>query len=238
MVKGAVLERVAKRAAHYERLVSEGKMSRQEATRRERESRTSIMGLSTPGVSSLSSDRNKHQAGLVARGSRRSGEVVLPSSAALCEFKFGGNILHISECLWEEKFWEPASHFNNVSVVSVVVRLCAPLDADDKSCRMVFAFSETKFPKDCTFSRVTALKGAVVMKGSKLEGTHTFVPPAGEPRVIRRNGDLVLVNGIVKPLWFVAFLERAPSFESVIDCCITMRYSCGGGAKVASSTSL
>lgn len=239
MVQGTPAERVAKRVARFEKLVSAGKLSRAEADRREKESRASILGVSSPVVSGASSGARKQQAVKpTSSKARGSGEVVLPSPEKWAVKTWDRTQVNISLDCWHSDMWEAASHFRNVSLVSSVWRITTPLGTDDKSCRVAFAYSDTAPSGSVTFARVAALKGAVVLRGSVLEGVHTFTPPSGSPRAIRRSGEEVKVDGKVKRLWFVASVERASGFDEDIVAHAIVRYSAGGGAHVVSSTGL
>nr|QED42971.1 ORF3 [Monilinia barnavirus A] len=238
MVKGSVGERVAKRAAHYERLVADGKISRQEANRRERESRLSITGVSTPSASGPPSGGSKRKAVRSTGGSGRGGDMLFPSPSTMGETTLGPGEPGFNVSPWDERWWEHLSHFNNVSLVSMVCQVTCPLDIDDKSCRIAFGFSETKPPEGVTFARVAALKGAVVLRGEALEGRHTFVPPAGSPRILQKRGVRAMSEVNPRSLWFCALVERSSTFVGVIGVHCTASLLCGGGPVLTPTTSL
>lgn len=240
---GSEGERVAKRVAYFERLVSAGKISRQEADRRERESRLAIMRSSVPVVAGPSKGGQKPPAvrKSAPKKSGSAGEVILPAPEATTgpwDFPTSQGRVVSGFDLWNTGFWEPASHFNNVSLVSVVVRVVCPLAIDGQNFRAVFAFSESSYTATTTFAQIRDLKGNVVIRGDKLEGVHTLTPPAGSARAIRRGGKEVKVEGVVKKLFFVWAVEKAASSTPAVSIKVTARYSAGGGPRVVTKTSL
>lgn len=249
MVKGTPTERFAKRRDHFLSLAKSGALHPDIANLRIRESKISILGASSvsgDGPPKKIGGQNQRQVKAPNRRNNRSGEVVLPSPESRAgPFDFpapkpdGGSEQMVDcEFLWDKGMWEPASHFNNVALASVIVRFRAPLDVDSHNMRVAIAFSGTKPTSKTTYEQVSLLKGALVLRGEKIEGTHSLSPPAGAPRAIRRQGKEVKVEGNVEGLYMVWAMERKDGYAGKVTIHYTVRYNAGGGAFVPSTTSL